>query len=77
MREPRATVATAVPLDASPGQLRALASLLNAIEGGRWDSLVTTFAKMERTRAELPDQLGHDGRRAGQPAAPGGPGAGE
>jgi hypothetical protein len=53
----RGTVGTAVPLTATSAQLRALATLFNGIERGRWDTLAATFSKMDRHRAELAPEL--------------------
>lgn len=53
----RASVTIAVPVETTAGQLRALASLLATIERARWESLVRTFDKMDRDRAELPEPL--------------------
>jgi hypothetical protein len=51
------TIRVGVPIGAEAGQLRALASLLSAVEHQRWDALAATFAKMARQGVELDDQL--------------------
>jgi hypothetical protein len=53
----RGTVTIAIPLDATAGQLRALASLLGAVEAARWSSLLASFDKLDRDNAQLPESL--------------------
>ena len=53
----RASVTVGFPLETTAGQLRALASLLRAVERQQWQQLADTFAKMADRRAELDDQL--------------------
>ena len=53
----RAIISIAIPLDATAGQLRALASLLATLEQARWESLARTFDRMDRDAAQLPESL--------------------
>ena len=53
----RASISVAVPLQATGAELRAMASLVAAIERGRWDALVRTFDRMDRDAAQLPEAL--------------------
>jgi hypothetical protein len=53
----RATVSTSIPISATSGELAAFASLLGALEKGRWDALSAMFDKMSRQRAELSPAL--------------------
>jgi hypothetical protein len=53
----RASIGGAIPLGMTGGQLRALASLLAAVEAGRWELLARTFDKMDRDGAQLPEPV--------------------
>jgi hypothetical protein len=53
----QATVTIGVPMETTAEELRALASLLRAIEAGKWYALERSFAKMGMAGAELSEPL--------------------
>ena len=53
----RATISIGVPIATTSGELRAMASLLSAIEGGHWDQAAAVFDRLRRHDARLSEPM--------------------
>jgi hypothetical protein len=53
----RTRVSVMLPLDVTGAQLAAVASLLSAIEQGRWEHLARSFTRMQTTGAVVAEPM--------------------